>query len=127
MRAVQGDYPEGVQCFDGVMVVNDLTEDIDWTWDPGIVDHLLDHLEDIDHPIAITSGANFDHFHPHIPLLSQLLRVCACHEHTLEIFLATTMTFEVNEKMLYGETFDEPEMHLFFLREGSKLPLKYYV
>jgi hypothetical protein len=68
VRAIQGNHPKGNQCFDSVTVVNDLTEDMDWARDSGVFDRLLDHLEGIDHPIAITSGANLDHFHRHIPL-----------------------------------------------------------
>jgi len=79
----------------------------------GVFDCLLNYLEGIYHAITISSGANLDHFHRYIPLLSQLPQVCAYDKHTMEILPATTMTLEVHKKMLYGKTLDEPEMYLF--------------
>ncbi len=118
VRVIQSDDPKSGKRFNSVTVMNNLTEDMDRVQYMGVFDRLLNHLEGIDHPITIPSGTHLDHFHRYIPLLSRFPRVCAHDKHTLEVCPATIMTLEVNKKTLYGETLDEPGMHLFF--SGNK-------
>src|SRR5437879_5193594 len=85
VRTIQRNDPENGELFNSVTVVNDLTEDMNWTRYMGVFDRLLNHLEGIYHPITITSGTNLDYFHRYIPLLSRLPRVCAYDKYTLGI------------------------------------------